>query len=261
MAGELVVMSTREIDRLGVIRAGARAAADAGEGRASCWACRRSQVARLCDAYERDGAAGLVSRKRGPPSNRKVARQRREPRSWRWSGSATPTSGRRWSREKLRELHGISSRRGDRPPDPGCELGSGCRVTSACPKPHQPRFRRDVPGRAGPDRRLRARLVRGPRARAARCWSSSTTPPAGSCSCASSSTESAFAYFEATGLVPAAPRQAGGLLQRQAQHLPRGPEGTTGDDRASPSSAGPWPSSTSTSSAPTRPRPKAGSSG
>jgi transposase len=71
MAGELVLMSTREIDRLGVIRQvieghlkQVKAAEVLGLG--------VRQVARLCIAYEKDGAQGLVSRKRGRVSNRRL---------------------------------------------------------------------------------------------------------------------------------------------------------------------------------------------
>jgi hypothetical protein len=74
MAGELVVMSTKELDRLGVIRqvlerrlTRVKAAELVGLG--------AQQVSRLCEAYERDGAVGLVSRKRGQASNRRLARE------------------------------------------------------------------------------------------------------------------------------------------------------------------------------------------
>ena len=71
MAGELVVMSTKEIDRVAVIRdvLGNRVTrVKAGELLGLC----ARQVSRLCAAFERDGNAGLVSRKRGRTSNRKV---------------------------------------------------------------------------------------------------------------------------------------------------------------------------------------------
>jgi transposase len=72
MAGELVVMSTQELDRLGVIRRVLeRRLTRVKAGHVLGLSAR--QVARLCDAYERDGAAGLASRKRGRSSNRKLS--------------------------------------------------------------------------------------------------------------------------------------------------------------------------------------------
>jgi hypothetical protein len=67
MATEFVTMSTREIDRLYVVRrvVERRLTQDkAGE----LMGLTGRQVRRLCVAYERDGPTGLVSRQRGRPS-------------------------------------------------------------------------------------------------------------------------------------------------------------------------------------------------
>jgi transposase len=72
MGTELVAMSAKELDRLEVIR-------QVVEGRlaqlqaAALLDLTTRQVRRLCRAFERSGAGGLVSRKRGRPSNRKLS--------------------------------------------------------------------------------------------------------------------------------------------------------------------------------------------
>jgi hypothetical protein len=70
MLGGLLTMSAKELDRLGVIRR-------VLEGRlpqkqaATMMGMTARQVRRLCQAYEAAGPAGLVSGKRGKPSNRR----------------------------------------------------------------------------------------------------------------------------------------------------------------------------------------------
>jgi hypothetical protein len=78
MAEELVTMSAREIDRMGVVQKvleGRLTRVKAGE----LLGLSARQVTRLCNAYEREGAAGLVSRKRGRQSNRKLGLHLRGP--------------------------------------------------------------------------------------------------------------------------------------------------------------------------------------
>jgi transposase len=71
VAQELVEMSSRELDRLAVVR-------QVVEGRltqakaAELISLSERQVRRLCAAFEEHGPAGLVSGKRGKPSNRRL---------------------------------------------------------------------------------------------------------------------------------------------------------------------------------------------
>lgn len=74
MAGELVVMSTRELDRLGVIKQVLERRLTRVKA-AEVLGLTPRQVTRLCDSYARDGAAGLASRKRGRSSNRKLGKE------------------------------------------------------------------------------------------------------------------------------------------------------------------------------------------
>ena len=72
MAGRLITMSAKELDRLEVIRRVAEAQltqVKAGE----LLGLTSRQVRRLCRALEAGGPGGLVSRKRGRPSNRKLS--------------------------------------------------------------------------------------------------------------------------------------------------------------------------------------------
>jgi hypothetical protein len=72
MGGELVTMSAREIDRMGVVQKVLEGRLSRVKAAELLGLCAR-QIARLCSAYEREGAAGLVSRKRGRVGNRKLA--------------------------------------------------------------------------------------------------------------------------------------------------------------------------------------------
>src|SRR5258708_14854396 len=72
MGTELVAMSKREMERLEVVRRvaeGGLTQAKAGE----FVGLSERQVRRLCAAFEERGPAGLVSGKRGQPSNRSLA--------------------------------------------------------------------------------------------------------------------------------------------------------------------------------------------
>jgi transposase len=143
MGAELVVMSTRELDRLGVIRqvlerrtTRARAAELLGLG--------AKQVTRLCQAFERDGAAGLVSRKRGRAGNRKIATEV-ENQAIELVRSHYEDFGPTLVREKLLERHGLklgkeTVRRMLR------RAGIWVPRDQRIPKPHQPRFRRSCLG-------------------------------------------------------------------------------------------------------------------
>jgi transposase len=71
VAQELVEMSSRELDRLAVVRqvvGGRLTQAKAAE----LISLSERQVRRLCAAFEEHGPAGLVSGKRGKPSNRRL---------------------------------------------------------------------------------------------------------------------------------------------------------------------------------------------
>jgi hypothetical protein len=71
VAQELVKMSSKELDRLAVVRQvleGRLTQAKAGE----FVGLSERQVRRLCAAFEERGPVGLVSGKRGQPSNRRL---------------------------------------------------------------------------------------------------------------------------------------------------------------------------------------------
>jgi transposase len=105
MGTELVAMSARELDRLGVIR-------DVLEGRrsqvqaASLLDLTTRQVRRLCRAVERDGASGLVSRRRGRPSNRRLSAEL-QARVLGIIREHYPDFGPQLAREKLLERHDL----------------------------------------------------------------------------------------------------------------------------------------------------------
>src|SRR3954469_18526573 len=76
MGQELVEMSSKELDRLAVVRQvleGRLTQAKAGE----FVGVSERQVRRLCAAFEDRGPAGLVSGKRGQPSNRRLPNELR----------------------------------------------------------------------------------------------------------------------------------------------------------------------------------------
>jgi transposase len=72
LAQELVTMSAKEVDRLEVIRRVLERRLKRVKA-AQILGITARQVRRLCDAYERDGAAGLVSKRRGQPSNHRLS--------------------------------------------------------------------------------------------------------------------------------------------------------------------------------------------
>jgi hypothetical protein len=98
------------------------------------------QMSRLCNAYERDGAAGLVSRKRGRSGNRKLA-STVESQVVELARAHYEDFGPTLVREKLIERHGLKL----------CvetvrkillRAGIWLPRDQRVPKPHQPRFRR-----------------------------------------------------------------------------------------------------------------------
>jgi transposase len=143
MAGELVVMSTQELDRLGVIRQVLEQRLTRVKAGHLLGLSAR-QVARLCRAYGRDGAAGLVSRKRGRSSNRKLSATI-ETQVVELVRAHYDDFGPTLVREKLQERHGIKL----------CvetvrrillKAGIWLPRDQRVPKPHQPRFRRSCLG-------------------------------------------------------------------------------------------------------------------
>jgi hypothetical protein len=139
----LVVLSTREINRLGVVQqvvARRLSRVKAGE----LLGLSAKQVARLCAAYQSQEAAGLASRRRGRPSNNKVA-QATETEVVALVRKHYDDFGPTLLREKLRELHGIAL---------GKETIRRILVRNGIwlprdqrvAKPHQPRFRRECLG-------------------------------------------------------------------------------------------------------------------
>jgi hypothetical protein len=143
LAQELVTMSAKEVDRLEVIRRVLeRRLTRVRAGRLLGITAR--QVRRLCDAYERDGAAGLVSKRRGQPSNRRLSKDVQH-RAVALVRNLYSDFGPTLAREKLIELHGIrvakeTLRKWMAAAD--IWLTRDRRV----PKPHQPRYRRSCLG-------------------------------------------------------------------------------------------------------------------
>jgi transposase len=77
VAQELGLMSQREVNRLGVIKRVMDGALDQGQA-AQLLGLSVRQVKRLCRSVREQGPGGLISRKRGRPSNRRIAAERRE---------------------------------------------------------------------------------------------------------------------------------------------------------------------------------------
>ena len=103
------------------------------------------QVRRLCGAYERDGAGGLVSKRRGQPSNRRLSEEL-QLQTVALVRDLYSDFGPTLAREKLIELHGIrvakeTLRKWMAAAD--IWLPRNRRVA----KPHQPRYRRSCLGK------------------------------------------------------------------------------------------------------------------
>tara|TARA_B100000378_G_C18027214_1_gene406268 strand:+ start:950 stop:1573 length:624 start_codon:yes stop_codon:yes gene_type:complete len=105
---------------------------------------KRRQIFRLLERMRADGAAGLVSRKRGRPSNRRYSEAFRE-QVIAIVREHYPDFGPTLAREYLMERHGITI---------SCEtlrqfmIGAGLWKDRAArrPRPYQPRYRRDCRG-------------------------------------------------------------------------------------------------------------------
>lgn len=100
-------MSARELDRLEVLdrvierRLTQRQSAER-------LGLSLGQLERLCQALRSDAAGGLVSRKRGRPSNRKLPEAVREHALDLGSEPGTPTSDRRSRVRSCTEEHGVA---------------------------------------------------------------------------------------------------------------------------------------------------------
>ena len=136
-------MSAKEVDRLEVIRRVLERRLKHGKV-AQLLGITARQIRRLCGAYARDGAAGLVSKRRGQPSNRRLSEDLRR-RAVELVRDLYADFGPTLAREKLVELHGIrvakeTLRKWMAAAD--IWLPRDQRV----PKPHQPRYRRSCLG-------------------------------------------------------------------------------------------------------------------
>jgi hypothetical protein len=137
-AQELVTMSAKEVDRLEVIRRVLERRLKRGKA-AQLLGITARQIRRLCGAYARDGAAGLVSKRRGQPSNRRLSEDLHR-RAVELVRDQYADFGPTLAREKLIEPHGIrvakeTLRKWMAAAD--IWLPRDRRV----PKPHQPRYR------------------------------------------------------------------------------------------------------------------------
>jgi transposase len=136
---ELVAMSTKEIDRLDVIRRVLERGLKRRKA-AELLGITSRQVRRLCKAFERDGAAGLVSKRRGKRSNRRLPDevQRRAVDIVR---GLYADFGPTLAREKLIEVHGV---RVAKETLRKWMVAAGLWMSreERIPKPHQPRYRR-----------------------------------------------------------------------------------------------------------------------
>jgi hypothetical protein len=143
MALELVTMSTREIDVLDVIRKVHEQRLTQVKAGGLLGLSNR-QVRRLCVRYERDGAAGLVSRQRGRPSNHRLPGELRD-RAVAIVRERYADFGPTLAHEKLLEVHDI---RVGRETLRKWLAAAGLWTTrrERLKQPHQPRHRRDCYG-------------------------------------------------------------------------------------------------------------------
>jgi len=168
MALELVTMSTREIDRVDVVRRvldRRLTKAKAGELLGLC----ARQVHRLCVRFAQHGPAGLVSLQRGRPSNHRLPGELRE-RAVAIVREHYADFGPTLAHEKLLELHDL---RVGRETLRKWLTAAGLWTTrrERAREVHQPRYRRDCYGELvqidGCDHDWFERAA----ALAARCWS------------------------------------------------------------------------------------------
>lgn len=137
--GATITMSMREVDRLKTVQAVVDGTLRVGVA-AQRLALSRRQLERLLQRYKAQGAVGLLSRKRGRPSNHQLPAGLAD-RALALIRQHYADFGPTLAAEKLRERHGVVLGKGTPAPQPPLLLG-----------------------RARADRRLRARMVRGPRA-------------------------------------------------------------------------------------------------
>jgi hypothetical protein len=144
MAGpELVTMSTKEVDRLDVIRRVLERALTRVKAAALLGITPR-KVRRLCRSYTAQGAAGLVSKRRGKPSNRQLPEDLRA-RVLDLIRDRYADFGPTLAREKLAEVHELrvgkeTLRRWM------AAAGIWLPRDQQIPRPHQPRYRRECFG-------------------------------------------------------------------------------------------------------------------
>lgn len=106
MSEGLIALSHRELDRLGVIEAVAQGRRRQREAADELGLSVR-QLKRLVRRYRDDGAAGLASRRRGRPSNNRLAAEVRE-HALQLVREHYADFGPTLAHEKLTELHGLS---------------------------------------------------------------------------------------------------------------------------------------------------------
>lgn len=143
MAKELVTMSTKEIDRADVMRRVLeKRLTQVKAGR--LLGLSKRQVRRLRKVYERDGVAGLASRKRGRPSNRRLNPELQE-RVVGLVRALYGDFGPKLAHEKLTEAHAV---RVGRETVRKWLIGAGIWQTRSerMAKAHQPRHRRQCLG-------------------------------------------------------------------------------------------------------------------
>jgi hypothetical protein len=143
MAKELVTMSRKEIDRLGVIRRVLErrlTKKKAGE----LMGLSARQVRRLCTAYERFGPGGLASWKRGMPSNHRLPEELRQ-RALAIVRDQYSDFGPTLALEKLQELHDVHVAK-ETLRKWMAEAGIWATRKTRLPKVHQPRQRRSCLG-------------------------------------------------------------------------------------------------------------------
>ena len=143
MAGELVTMSAKELNRVEVIRRVVEHRLGQAEAGTLLDLTAR-QVRRLCRAFESSGAVGLVSRQRGRPSNRRLPSEVKD-KAIALVRERYADFGPTLAREKLVELHQVQvSKETLRSwlTEAGVWLSKRERVHAA----HQPRHRRECLG-------------------------------------------------------------------------------------------------------------------
>jgi transposase len=143
MPEDLLTMSAKEVDRAGVVRRVLERRLSQTKA-AELLGVSARQVRRMCRAYERQGARGLISGKRGKPSNNQALRGVRD-QVMALVRERYNDFGPTLAAEKLAELHRFHvSKETLRQwmKDEGVWLTRKQRV----PRPHQPRFRRECLG-------------------------------------------------------------------------------------------------------------------